>query len=920
MRSRRWPHQVVIALAIAVAWRDAAGQGGSGSAATARPSTAAPSTVAPAPPIVPAAGAPNGLPNKDGTADIPDWTPGPAKFAVTPFENHVVRGSALDWLVAGAPFEIAEKTETVLGLDPTNPPLYVYGEQVPAEPDTVGAFGARVGASFVITGWFDRPGQDLRIDMIVWKVTGKTAAIAGEAQRMGSAAAYHVLLAGAMGDAWTKAGVTVDVARADRLARPLGPDVTPALLANRLYAISLMGRGLGHFTGALEAMASAAAVGSGSGAGATIAMVSDLKSAEKDLERAAFVDPKLSDAQRLIGELYMATAFGDAKLVSRASGKFNYANDLAPDDIASLRAAAYAMAAAAKWDVALDLFRKLVTRRPWDVEARYQLGAAMWQVGDAKAAERQLEIVTARTPDHLAARRVLVLIHASRSDTAKLVSELEAIARRAPNDLDVKADLATAYGALAQWPKAIASLEAIAEIRPNDLPLLVRIGDDHRKNHDLDGALDWYARAQRLAPESSLPGFATAQSLYDANRLAEANRAYTGLQRYIADLPAAEQALGAIALLQNRPDDAAWYLRRAVREAPRSLPTRQAVIAAELMRKDPTAAIAQLEPALAAWPDDGVLYYLAGIAHQLAGDATAARAALTAALQVAPTLQAARSALGALDAGGSVTLEFKPELVRPWGDADAVQVMLDRYTQLSATMATLRTDYQAQLLDLLGTLGIGPSARVKPGSVKTCPVGRMAKPWAAAQAGLARYARLGVDLEAAYRFIIRHDEAGTTAGLLPNARIAVANVKKSFRLALADIGELRAEWTRALGPELRVVGCTDKLLAAAVADPSRYHVIEEDQAETVPTQAPPRAKPRTTFFVDNTRCADPVDVWIDGGQVGQVAPGRRSALVADGGERTLCLLGPGAAQCGDRGTVRLVYLHDGWSVTMHCPK
>ena len=54
--------------------------------------------------------------------------------------------------------------------------------------------------------------------------------------------------------------------------------------------------------------------------------------------------------------------------------------------------------------------------------------------------------------------------------------------------------------------------------------------------------------------------------------------------------------------------------------------------------------------------------------------------------------------------------------------------------------------------------------------------------------------------------------------------------------------------------------------------------------------------------------------------LGQVAPGRRSALVADGGERTLCLLVPGAPQCGDRGTVRQVYLHDGWSVKMHCPK
>ena len=58
-------------------------------------------------------------------------------------------------------------------------------------------------------------------------------------------------------------------------------------------------------------------------------------------------------------------------------------------------------------------------------------------------------------------------------------------------------------------------------------------------------------------------------------------------------------------IVQGRGDDAAWNLRKAVREAPRSLPTRRAVIAAEIMRKDGTAALAQLDPALAAWPEDG---------------------------------------------------------------------------------------------------------------------------------------------------------------------------------------------------------------------------------------------------------------------------------------------------------------------------
>jgi hypothetical protein len=265
-------------------------------------------------------------------------------------------------------------------------------------------------------------------------------------------------------------------------------------------------------------------------------------------------------------------------------------------------------------------------------------------------------------------------------------------------------------------------------------------------------------------------------------------------------------------------------------------------------------------------------------------------------------------------------LDFRVELLRPWGDTDALQAMLDDYALTSATMATVRVEYQGYVLGLLGALGKGPGAKVKPGTVKVCPAGAIAPAWDAAQGALQRYVRLGIELERQYRFIARHEEMGLTQSLLPNSRTHAAGVKKSYRTALADMGELRAEWTRGLTPELRAVGCSDKLLRAAVKDPMRYRVIVEDKPDAVPVRQPPRPKPRTTFFVDNTRCADPVEVWIDGSHVGQVAPGRRSAMVADGGERTLCLLLPGGAQCGDRGTVRQVYLHDGWSTTMHCPK
>lgn len=855
------------------------------------------------------------------SSDVPAWRPPPPRFAVVPFENRSgVR--AFDWLIAGAPFEISQKTEAALGLEPTGGALHVGGAAVAPAAAAIAAFAATRDAAYVITGWVERPSWQLRISIALWRIKGG-AAVAAEAQRTGELKAYHQLLGEALGEVWAKgAGMTIDDAAAQRLQRSLAAD---------LYAVHLMGRGLGHMVGA---------IGQGVDRVDRVDRV-DLRAAEHDLERAVFIEPRCHEAQRLLGELYLALAAGagaDPRLAARAAGKLSYANDLAPDDIASLRAAAGGAARAGKHEVALGLLRKLVTLRPWDLEARHELGAALWHTGDPAAAAKQLEQVTAQKPDHLPARRVLALIHAARSDTPRLIEELEAIAVRAPDDLDVKADLATAYGALSLWSKAIGALETIAAARPADVALQVRIGDAHRKNGELDRALAAYARASKLAPDSSWPGFSAAQALFDAGRLAEAGRAYTSLQRHREDLAAAEQALGAIALIQRRADEAAWYLRRAVAGAPRSPIAWRALIAAELARRDATTALKDVAAALPTWPRDAQLRYLAGVAHAMLDERLPARRELAAAVgaqhgelvgraaggsreassRAAAT--AARAALDALDASGSVPLQFTPELMRPWGDADALAGVLDHYAATAQAIAEARASYQRQLLVLLGALHRGPYAPGRREQVRRCPVARLAAGWAAAQRELAGIERLGVELEATWRFIARHDEAGATASLLPTARTQVAGARRTYRLALADLAELRAEWVRSLGPELRAAGCSARLLAAAVADPARYRLVEEDRPETIPVTQPPRPRARATFYVDNSRCIDPVDVWVDGAQVGQVAPGQRSALVADAGERILCLLAPGAAQCGDRGTVRQVYLHDGWSVAMHCPR
>lgn len=885
MGSRRWPHAIVAL--VAAAYGLAVGQ---------------PSADDPLP--VPNAGSGKITPAGSSTVesnDVPVLAASPAKFAVTPFYNHS-EAKAWDWLVAGAPFEIAEKTEDVLGLEPTGGPLQVGDNMIEPEVEPVAAFGIERDAQWVITGWVDRPNWQLRIAATLWKVSGKgksaTAVVVAEAQRTGDPKTYHQLLGETVGQIWTKgAGIQVDLARQARLVRPL---------ANDVYAVNLMSRGLGHLIGVPSPV--------------------DLKKAQHDLERAVFIDPKCPEAQRLVGELYQVLSTtdlklgGDPKYASRAAGKFAYSNDLAPDNIASLRAAATGATKAGKHEVARDLLRKLVVKKPWDLAARFAYGAALWSTGDGDGAEKQLVQVIKREADHLPARRVLALIYASRGDTSKLLGELESIARRAPADLDVKADLATAYGSVGKWDRASTTLEQIAVVRPNDLPLLMRIGDARRYHGDLDGALQWYVRSSRLAPDSSMPGFVIAQAQVDAGRLADAIRTYTGLQRFTADVGVAEHDLGAIALMQNRGTDAAWYLRRAVKSQPRVLQTWRALIAAELTRKDHDTALKQLDRAFAAWPNDPQLHYLAGVAHTLAENRSTARERFVTALALDPTQAPARTALGQLDAGGAVPLVFTPEIVRPWGDARAIVTALDRFAATAKAMASTRAAYQTQFLKMLAAFGKGPLSPIKGPQPRTCPIDRVAPLWAMGQQELRRYERLGGELEVSYRFIARHDEIGATAALLPNARAQVTSARQAFKTALADVGELRSEWARGIVPELRFAGCSDKLLAAAVADPDRYRIIQIDKPDPKPVAQPPRAKLRATFYVDNTRCPDAVDVWIDGSLLGQVAPGRRSALVSDGGERTLCLIGPGAAQCGDRGTVRQVYLHDGWTATLHCPK
>ncbi len=123
-----------------------------------------------------------------------------------------------------------------------------------------------------------------------------------------------------------------------------------------------------------------------------------------------------------------------------------------------------------------------------------------------------------------------------------------------------------------------------------------------------------------------------------------------------------------------------------------------------------------------------------------------------------------------------------------------------------------------------------------------------------------------------------------------------------------------------LGRELTRRGCRDELLVAAAADPEAYRGLvfaRPGRKAPPPTVAVP---PIATFQIDNRGCELEVSVHVDGAWIGSVQAAERASLQAAVGRHTLCLLPePATARCGDRGTVREVFIHDGFATVMRCP-
>jgi hypothetical protein len=323
------------------------------------------------------------------------------------------------------------------------------------------------------------------------------------------------------------------------------------------------------------------------------------------------------------------------------------------------------------------------------------------------------------------------------------------------------------------------------------------------------------------------------------------------------------------------------------------------------------------------------------------------RPALLAALLVAAGARAAPPPAAALpglgpSVDGGFSMEPHAAIDDVFGDSAQYRRIVDRFLLLADSMQQTREQFGKAVQLVLVEVSAGPG-KPRP---RRCPESTVAGPYARALELGQSYLKAGRELGRRYDQVKDFDRLGETAGLTADYRAKVKAVHARYQALLVDYREMKAVFHDQLADEVRFAGCDlDRLLGRAAelgtdeawAPPAIGESAEGQPAAEVtappppaaPAQeatAPPAAAPDRAgivFYIDNTRCAAATRVAIDGRPLGEVPGATRAAYQTTAGPHSLCLLPvpTGAAptrRCGDTGTVRKGYLHEGWTISLRC--
>ncbi|MFH0899208.1 MAG: hypothetical protein V2A73_01130 [Pseudomonadota bacterium] len=282
--------------------------------------------------------------------------------------------------------------------------------------------------------------------------------------------------------------------------------------------------------------------------------------------------------------------------------------------------------------------------------------------------------------------------------------------------------------------------------------------------------------------------------------------------------------------------------------------------------------------------------------------------------------------------GGGFRLKTEPKIQTIFGDTAQYKRYVERFFTVYGEMQKSHADFSRNVQVILASL----EAQASAGEAPHCPTEAIALAYATAFKQGRAYHTLGKELEALYSAIRDLDEAAETKGLTPDYRWKVGRALKLYATVLVDFREMKAFFESQLASELAFYGCDQQRLLAIGEEKQKPQT--QQPASTVATNAtggnpgnkrkgkdkdvqitPPIPASTATFLVDNSSCPATLTVYLDGSLLGDVDAHAKAAFRSLVGYHDLCLISSSTAQeCGEQGTVRRAYLHDGWSISIRC--
>ncbi len=275
---------------------------------------------------------------------------------------------------------------------------------------------------------------------------------------------------------------------------------------------------------------------------------------------------------------------------------------------------------------------------------------------------------------------------------------------------------------------------------------------------------------------------------------------------------------------------------------------------------------------------------------------------------------------------GGFRMEGDPKIETVFGDAEAYKGYVDRFYTVYLDMQHTREDFSRNVQAVLASLAAneGAERRSAPrwaepngapqGRAAKCPLDAVALTYARAFRLGQLYHRLGKELEANMISIHDLDGLGETSGLTPDYRWKVAKVFKIYPEMLKDFREMKVAFQTQLSGEIKFHGCDAQTLITKGEE-----LEKAGPPPTGPTARPGMPAAKKKFFIDNSSCSTSLRVFVDANLLGEVGSSAKAAFQALVGRHDLCLIPSSSQQqCGDPGTLRKTYIHDGWSITLRC--